>query len=53
MISISYTGIPHQLLKNSLVMEAFLKRGATYLFEKQGRAYWSKQESKFVISVRE
>jgi len=34
-------------------MEAFLKREATYLVEKQGRAYWSKQESKFVISVRE
>jgi len=33
----SCTSIPHQLLKGSLrelVMEAFLKRGATYLVEK-------------------
>ena len=36
-----------------LVMEAFLKMGATYLVEKQGRTYWSKQKGKFGISVTE
>ena len=34
-------------------MEAFLKRGATYLVEKWGWAYWSKQKAKFVVSVTE
>ena len=34
-------------------MEAFLKMGATYLVEKQGRTYWSKQKGKFGISVTE
>ena len=51
-----YTSIPHQLLKDSLkelIMEAFLKRGATYLVERRGRAYWSTQKGKFSISVTE
>ena len=45
-----YTSIPHQLLKDSLkelIMEAFLKRGATYLVERRGWAYWSTQKGKY------
>jgi len=34
-------------------MEAFLYRGATYIVEKWGQAYWSEQKGKFGRSVTE
>jgi len=34
-------------------MEAFLKRGATYLVQKWGWAFWSKQKGTFGVSLPE
>ena len=50
-----YTSIPHQLLKDSLrelIVEAYRKRGATYLVEGRGKTYWLTQRGKFGISYR-